>query len=370
MKIGLNISVLPFGGGVASYIIHLLNHLLELKPEYQYKLYFNSFKKRPIPLNKDKFKVTSTRIPTRFLQFFWLHYWFPPIEWFIGDIDLFHSPAHSPVYASCPPAKKWVVTVHDLFTFKLNYKKRTKEKELNVLRRIERKAERVIAVSESTRNDLLEIVPALKSRVVVIPEGVDEKFFTSGFIPEAISKYRISTPYILYVGAADFHKNLLRLINVFKRLSKKTPHNLILVGKLTERHNQIIGLVKRFGLNNRVLFTGSVEEEDLPSVYKGADLFVLPSLYEGFGLVLLEAMASGTPVVASNTSSIPEIVGDAALLFDPYDEEDIYNAIYSVISDDSLRDNMKKMGVNRARLFSWEKMAKETSLVYEQVAKS
>ncbi len=366
----MDISILKRKGGVANYILHLLRGLKRARPDYRYKLYFNSVRLVDLPIDSNFFEITSTRIPNRILRIFWLYLGFPPIEWLIGDVDIFHTPAHSPVYSLCPPARKWVVTVHDLFTFKLNYKKRTIGRELTALRRIERKAERVIAVSESTRNDLLEIIPALKSRVVVIPEGVDEKFFTSEFLPEAISKYRISTPYILYIGAADFHKNLLRLVNVFKRLSEKIPHNLILAGKLTGRHNKIIQLVNKFGLNSRVLFTGSIEEEDLPSVYKGADLFVLPSLYEGFGLVLLEAMASGTPVVASNTSSIPEVVGDAALLFDPYDEEDIYNSIYSVISDDSLRDNMKRMGVNRARLFSWEKMVKETLLVYEEVAKS
>ena len=368
--IGIDISILNHRGGVKNYILHLLNNIRQIRPEYQYKLYFNSIMKVDLPIDSKYFKVRSTRIPNRVLQYFWLRLGFPPVEWFLGNIDLFHSPAHSPVYAICPPTKKWVVTVHDLFTFKLNYKKSFQEKELAVLRRMEQKADKVITVSQSTRNDLLEIIPSLEPRTVVINEGVDNIFSQSELSIEVLNKYKIKSPYILYLGAANFHKNLLRLVNVFNRLSEKNPHFLVIAGKLTERHHTIIKQVKDIGIEKRVIFTGSIKEEDLPSLYKGADLFVLPSLYEGFGLVLLEAMASGTPVAASNISSIPEVVGDAALLFDPYNEEDIYNTINTVISNDSLRNSMKIMGIERARLFSWEKMANETLKIYEEVTKS
>lgn len=370
MNVGIDVSILQRGGGVANYIYHLLEGLKQVKPEYQYKLFFNSVKKANLSITCDFFKVKSTRIPNRILQLFWLYLRFPPVEWFLGDIDVFHSPAHSPVYAYCPPARNWVVTVHDLFTFKLNYDKKTKEKEMIVLRRIELNAERVIAVSNSTRNDLLEIIPSLDSRVVVIPEGVDERFYEENFSSNILAKYGIKTPYILYLGAADSHKNLPRLVEVFKRLSNKAPHFLVFAGRMTERYKAVIKLTNEINLQDRVIFAGAIEENDISSIYKGADLLVLPSLYEGFGLVLLEAMASGTPVVASNVSSIPEVVGDAAKLFDPYDVEDIYDTIYTVASDSNLREKMRKEGIERARLFSWKKMAQETLRIYEEVAGS
>lgn len=370
MIIGIDISILQHGGGVANYIWHLLEGLKQVKPEYEYRLFFNSVKKANLPIDCDFFKVKSTRIPNRILQLFWLYLRFPPVEWLLGNVDIFHSPAHSPVYAYCPTARKWVVTVHDLFTFKLNYDKKIQEKEMIVLRKIERNAERVIAVSNSTRNDLLEIIPSLDSRVVVISEGVDERFYKEKFYSKVLIKYGIRAPYILYLGAADSHKNLPCLVNVFKRLSKIIPHFLVFAGRITKRYRSVIKLTGELKLQDRVIFAGAIEENDLSSIYKGADLLVLPSLYEGFGLVLLETMASGTPVVASNVSSIPEVVGDAAKLFDPHDEEDIYDTIYTVVSDNSLREKMRKEGLERARLFSWKKMAQETLRVYEEVAGS
>jgi glycosyltransferase involved in cell wall biosynthesis len=286
----------------------------------------------------------------------------------IGPVDLFHSPAHSPVYGYCPPARNWVVTVHDLFTFKLNYAKETQIRELRVLKIMDKKASRVIAVSHSTRNDLIEMVPSLASRTVVIHEGVDERFFSADCSHQTLKKYGIEVPYILYVGAGDFHKNLIRLLNVYQRLSDIFPHSLVLAGKITERHRPIMEHVEKLDLRHRVVFTDTVTENDLPTVYKGADLFVLPSIYEGFGLVLPEAMACGTPVAASRISSIPEVVGDAGELFDPYDENNIYDVCQRILSDPERLRRMQIMGIEWARRFSWQKMAEETRRVYEEVS--
>lgn len=314
------------------------------------------------------FHVATFRIPDRILRYLWLYLRYPPIERLIGPVDLFHSTAHSPIYAYCPPAKKWVVTVHDLFTFKLNHVKETQARELKVLKIMDRKASRVIAVSHSTRNDLVGMIPGLASRTVVIQEGVDEKFFSADCPHQTLKKYGIEGPYILYVGAGDLHKNLSRLIKVYVRMSDIFPHSLVLAGKITERYRPIMELVEKLNLSHRIVFTDTVAEDDLPAVYKGADLFVLPSIYEGFGLVLPEAMACGTPVVASRISSIPEVVGNAAELFDPYDEDNMYDVCQTVLSDPDRRRRMRIIGVEWARRFSWQKMAKETRKIYEEVS--
>ena len=370
MHIGIDISLLKRGGGVANYIGQLLSGLKNDHRNEHYTLFYNSFQNLRHPEIDPFFRVASFRIPNLVLKYLWLHLRYPPIERLIGPVDVFHSPAHSPVYAYCPPAKKWVVTVHDLFTFKLNYGKKAQDHEMKVLKIMEKKVSKVIAVSHSTRNDLIEMIPGLSSRTVVIHEGVDEKFFNAKCVPQILKKYRIEGPYILYVGAGNFHKNLIRLLSVYKRLCDNIIQSLVLVGKITERYKPVMECVEKMNLSHRVVFTDAVSEDDLPCIYKGADLFVLPSLYEGFGLVLLEAMACRTPIAASNVSSIPEVVGDAALLFNPYVDEDMYNSIYTLLSDDALREDMKLSGVKRARLFSWEKMAKETLRIYEQVAKS
>ena len=368
MKIGIDISILTRGGGVANYIGHLLSGLKKAHRNEQYILFYNSFQNSPSPEIDPFFRVASFRIPGLVLEYLWLHLRYPPIERLIGPVDLFHSPAHSPVYAYCPPAKKWVVTVHDLFTFKLNYGKETQERELKVLKIMNKKASRVIAVSHSTRNDLIEMIPGLASRTVVIHEGVDDKFFSADCPPQTLQKYGIEGPYILYVGAGEFHKNLISLINVYKRMSDIFPHSLVLAGKITERHRPIMEWVEKLNLSHRVVFTDTVAEDDLPTVYKGADLFVLPSIYEGFGLVLPEAMACGTPVVASRNSSIPEVVGDAGELFDPYNEDNMYNVCQMVLSDPERRRRMQIMGIEWARRFSWQKMAEETRKIYEEVS--
>lgn len=366
MIVGIDINILNRGGGIANYIAQLLNNFKDIEPEYLYKLYFNSFQKIHMPIDKNFFHATSSRLPNRLLQFSWTYLRFPPIEWFIGDVDVFHSPAHSPIYALPPPTRRWVVTVHDLFTFKLNYDRKIQKKEMMVLRLIERYASKIICVSNSTRNDLLEIIPSSRDKTAVIPEGVDEIFFSDKLSGDIIFRYKVQTPYILYVGAADPHKNLPRLIKVFARLSKKIPHFLVLAGRITERHKSLRNLILELKITDRVIFTNSIDVDDLPALYKGADLFVLPSLYEGFGLVLLEAMASGTPVAASNVSSIPEVVGNAAQLFDPADSDDMYNILYNTIMSDSLRMDMKTKGIERAHLFSWKTMARETLQIYKE----
>ena len=370
MKVGIDISIVTRGGGVANYIGQLLSGLKNAHRNEQYTLFYNSFQNLPPPQMDPFFHVAAFRIPDRILKYLWLHLRYPPIERLIGHVDMFHSLAHSPVYAYCPPAKRWVVTVHDLFTFKLNYKKETQRRELKILKIMDKKASRVIAVSHSTRNDLIEMFPGLASRTVVIHEGVDEKFFRAAFQPQTLKKYGIEGSYILYVGAGDFHKNLIRLINVYKRISDIFPQSLVLAGKITERYRPIMEWVEKLNLRHRVIFTDTVAEDDLPAVYKGADLFVLPSMYEGFGLVLPEAMASGTPVVASRISSIPEVVGDAGEFFDPYDEDNMYDVCQTVLSDPERRRKMQIMGVKRARQFSWQKMAEETRKVYEEVSET
>ena len=367
MTIGLDVSILPMGGGVPNYIEHLLLESEKIHPDIQFKLFFNSMLKNSLPNHLGHFSITQTRIPNRVLNFLWNRLEFPPIEWLIGNVDLLHSPAHSPVYAICPPAKRWVVTVNDLYTFKLKYKQETQSKELSVLRRMERRADRIIAISESTRNDLIELSPQLKDRTVVIPDGVDSCFFNARECPDTLEKYSIKKPYILYVGCADLHKNLKRLVKAFARLTPHFPHFLVLAGKITSRHKPIFDLVDELNLGHKVIFPDFIETEDLPSIYKSAELFTFPSLYEGFGLVLLEAMAAGTPVLTSNITSLPEVVGNAGMLFDPFNEMAIYEALRSVLENIPLQAEMKTNGIERAHRFSWGKTAQKTLHVYKEV---
>ena len=368
MIIGIDITIASYGRGVANYIIKLLENFLKISPENEYRAFYNSFRSQAICFDTKRMKVVTTRIPQRILKFMWLDLGFPKIESFLGLIDLFHSPAHSPVYAICPPANNWIVTVHDLFTFKLNYPKRTRQEEWKILLRMAKKAAHVIAVSESTKKDLLELIPSLESRVSVIHEGVDEIFQYNPNHQLILNKYNIDTPYILYVGSAGPNKNLLTLIEAFSQINKLTNHNLVLVGDVEWRYKPLMDMVKKKRLQKRVQFTGFVPKGDLPAIYSGADVFVCPSLYEGFGLTVLEAMACKTPVVASNISSIPEIVNDSAILFDPYSVDDLNHSLLQILGSETLRDELRAKGSQRVKKFSWTRAAKQTLELYKNLA--
>ena len=367
MKIGLDISRIQYGRGVSNYIQQLLWNFIKLAPENEYRLFYNSFEPLKLSLNHPCISIKSMKIPRRLLELFWLDFGVPRIEWLIGDISLFHSPAHSPVYAICPPAKRWVVTVHDLFTFKLNYAETTQRKELKILKRMEERASHVITVSDSTRRDLLDLAPSLQDRVSVIYEGVHEGYRVIKDYRSVIKKYSLNTPYLLYVGSADANKNIPRLLAAFKNIHKKIEQNLVLVGDTNWRYKPIIEWVRNNEMEDRILFTGFIPENDLPAVYNGADASVCPSLYEGFGLTVLEAMACGIPVVVSNVSSLPEIAGDTAVYCDPHEVDSLSNALLRVSLDSDLRKVLSAKGLERAKYFSWESAAKKTLDIYNKV---
>jgi glycosyltransferase involved in cell wall biosynthesis len=173
--------------------------------------------------------------------------------------------------------------------------------------------------------------------------------------------------FILYEGNIEPRKNLIRLFRAFAQLD--VPHKLVIVGAKGWKYQPIFDEVRRLGIGKDILFTGFVDDVDLPSVYAMADAFVFPSLYEGFGLPPLEAMAAGCPVVCSGTTSLPEVVGNAAILINPYDVQEIATAMKEVLSNARLRDDMICAGKKRAKQFSWDKAAKQTLEVYEEVAR-
>jgi len=178
-------------------------------------------------------------------------------------------------------------------------------------------------------------------------------------------RYGLEGPFLLSVGSLEPGKNRERLLQAFARLQARgLKHTLVVAGQRAWRYEGEAPLARRLGLADSVRFLGHVPQADLPALYSAADLFVFPSLYEGFGLPALEAMACGTPVVASNVSALPEVVGDAALQVSPLDVEALADAIERLLRDDRLRADLRERGLERARQFSWEKAARRTAEVY------
>jgi glycosyltransferase involved in cell wall biosynthesis len=229
----------------------------------------------------------------------------------------------------------------------------------------------VITISWQSKKDLETYLKIPGSKIIVTPLAAGTKFrvLSEAEIAPALERAGVERPYILYVGSVEPRKNLLRLLDAYQELLKWSERwRLVIVGARNYwKSSPVAQKVEQLGLGGQVKFTGYVPDEDLPALYNGADLFCFPSLYEGFGLPVLEAMACGTPVVTANSSSLPEVAGEAALLVDPYNVAEIAAAMRRVLEDPQLAEVLRQRGLKRSAQFTWEKTARETIAVYEKV---
>jgi glycosyltransferase involved in cell wall biosynthesis len=234
-----------------------------------------------------------------------------------------------------------------------------------------RAADCVITVSECSRADLIRYLNIHPERIQVITAGVDPRFGStegSDSRGAVFQRYGIRQPYLLYVGALNARKNVARMMHAFNRVHSEHPDvHLVIAGKRQWKTSEIDEACRLLEMNDAVSFTGYVDDDDLPTLYAGAEGFLFPSIYEGFGLPVLEAMACGTPVVTSKVSSIPEVTGNAAILVDPYSIDEIAAAISRLLMDRTLRADLVARGRERASLFSWERAAEQTRELYRSV---
>ena len=285
-------------------------------------------------------------------------------------LQLVHDPTGSaPLYLT---AARRVVTIHDVIPYV--YPETSTRLDWLIyhtwLPMAVRRMHAIITVSQASKQDIMRYLSVPREKIMVIPEaaGAHYRPLSQEIIQPALLRYGVTFPYILYVGSLESRKNLPRLLQAYAQLREWSQQwRLVIVGARRWKYTPIFDTVQELGLQSHVHFTGYVEEEDLPALYNGADLFVFPSLYEGFGLPVLEAMACGTPVITSNTSSLPEVAGDAALLVDPYDVDAIAGAMRQVLESPTLAAEMREKGLAQASRFSWERTARETVAVYKQV---
>ncbi|HEY8446038.1 MAG TPA: glycosyltransferase family 1 protein [Thermomicrobiales bacterium] len=282
-------------------------------------------------------------------------------------LDLFHGTVNVlPRALPCPA----VVTIHDLAFLRWPEQVPTRRYRYlaREVRAAARRASRILAVSNSTKVDVVELLGVEPARVHVTPLGVDCRFRPAP--PDAIARLRerhgCSRPFMLAVSTLEPRKNLPALLRAFSRVVDDVPHDLMLVGPEGWLTGELHDTLRRLGLGERVRLTGFVADHELPVWYSAADLFVFPSLYEGFGLPVVEAMACGAPVVTSNVSSLPEVAGDAALLVDPRDEEAIASAMLRVLTDSAFAADLRQRGLQQARRFTWEQTAAATVAAYRE----
>lgn len=354
MKIGIDIqTTLGDKTGFGFYVKNLVVNLKKVDKENKYLLF------RP---EEEK----DLSMPGRFM---WDQFSFPSQAARL-DVDIIHQPCFSaPVFSK----GKVVVTVHDLIALLYG-------KDIPFFSRMYfahwmpfsyRKADRIIAISEHTKNDLIKYLKIPPRKIRVIFEAADESFKVirdSGKIEKIKAKYKTGNNYFLHIGTLNPRKNLEFLINVFFKISLVFPQfNLVITGKRGWYYEGLFRLVQDLHLENKVIFTGYIDDKDKPYLYNGAKLFLFPSLYEGFGLPPLEAMACGTPVISSNSSSLPEVVGEGGVLLPPDNQPEWVKSIKQLITNKKLFEKYRQLGLKQAKKFSWEKCARETLKVYEEL---
>lgn len=287
--------------------------------------------------------------------------------------DILHQPCFStPIFYR----GKVVVTIHDLISvfFGHNIPFWSRQFFGKWMPFTYRFADHLIAVSEHTKKDAIKVLGIPADKITVIHEAADEKYQVienKKIIAEVRQKYDLGNdPFILHVGTLEPRKNLPFLVRAFAEAKAEIGSTkLVITGKKGWYYEGLFQLVDELKLNDEVIFTGYVEDEDIPALYNAARLFAFPSLYEGFGLPPLEAMACGTPVISSNTSSMPEVVGEAGILLAPENEHRWAEALISVLNNEKQWKELRQRGLDQAKKFSWEKCAQETIAVYEKVAK-
>jgi glycosyltransferase involved in cell wall biosynthesis len=350
--------------GIHQYIFQLLSQLPRFGKEIHFVVFANNTAELPHHRNME-FVRTSLPAERPSARILWEQLLWPPALLSRG-CDLLHSLAFvTPFWRPCPA----VVTVYDL-SF-IHYPERYPAFRRHYLtsqtRRSCHSARRVVAISESGRQDIHRLYGVPQERIDVVPPGVGPAYrpHPAAEIEAFRQKEDLPSQFLLHIGTLQPRKNLPVLLEALARL-KRPELLLVLVGGKGWFFDEIYARVKALNLEKQVRFTGYVADEELPLWYNAAAIFVFPSLYEGFGMPVLEAIACGTPVIAANTSSIPEVAGSAARLFAPQDVDSLVEHIQTVLDNSSLANSMRECGLEQAQHFSWPHSGRRMVAVYEQ----
>ncbi|MBD3310942.1 MAG: glycosyltransferase [Candidatus Magasanikbacteria bacterium] len=391
MKIGIDARMYgPKQAGLGRYIEQLILNLESIDTENQYVIFLRQE-------NWDEFKPTSDNFKKVLADIPW-YGWEEQIKLpkIIKQekVDVMHFPHWNVPYFYKDP---FVVTIHDLIMFHYPRAEATtlgpikfwlKDKAHRILvKHVAKKAKHIIAVSEFTKQDVHNTLKVPASKITIIYEAMfsNQRSETGDLISVTafglsssrreerelvLNKYGIDKPYVLYVGNAYPHKNLKGLLKAWKLFEQKygSDYKLILVGKKNYFYKQEIKESRNQRIKN-VVFTGFLSDEELVLLYKSASLYVFPSLYEGFGLPPLEAMAHGVPVASSNRSCLPEILGEAAIYFDPENYDNICDTIYKGLTDKDIRFDLANNANNEIKKYSWRKTAGDTLKIYKRSLK-
>jgi glycosyltransferase involved in cell wall biosynthesis len=354
--------------GIGTYIRNLLRHLARLDCNTEYVLLCREDDLKIAAQLGPNFRTVLEPSPTYSLRE-QIH-----VPWVLmrERPDVFHAPHYILPAGVRAPA---VVTIHDCIH--LMFPQYLRRRGAYAYARASmwsaaRRSSRILTVSETSKRDILHFFSVAPEKIVVVPNAIDERFWlspTDDEVARVRERYQLDHRFILYVGNIKPHKNLVRLIDAFHVLRGRgfDDLTLLIIGDEISKLPALRRAVHGHKLHKHVRFLGYLPDQTLAILYRLASVFVFPSLYEGFGLPPLEAMASGTPVVTSNLSSLPEVTGNAAVLVDPYDVDSIVEGVERVLTDPELAAEMRRRGLIRARQFSWDQSVARTRHVYCEV---
>jgi glycosyltransferase involved in cell wall biosynthesis len=368
--------------GIGRFVRSLIAALGQLDVENQYLLIHaapNGLTEPSFP-DGPNFRHRNLRLPQRYLDIVWQRLGLPlPVDWLTGPVDLFHSPDFvlPPVQAASS-----LLTVHDLafLVYPECADARLRAYLERAVPRSVARADFVVTDSENTRRDVIRLLGVRPERVAVVYGGVDPSFRPIDD-PVRLRALRErlgvgEAPFILAVGVIEPRKNLVRLFEAFERLRDRLHERqaaavkLVVVGRRGWLWEDILARADRSPWRDEIIFPGFVPESELATLYSAAAVLAFPSLYEGFGLPILEAMACGTPVVASNSSSLPEVLGEAGLPVDPNDVDGLAAALELALLDEPLRAKLRQRGLAQAARFNWPAAARRLLQVYRRLATS
>lgn len=364
MKIGIEISSTRTNqAGTGIYVAQLLHALQSLAGEEHTIQTFSSSLKRFMGNRK----TIRSRLDTLFHDLLWTQVILP---WKIArsGVDVIHLPANiGPVLKTRPT----VVTIHDmaLFRYPDYFTPWQRYSWLTLLPIVARRANLIITVSEFSKSEIVSVLGVAPDKVCVVYNGASANFQPLGTTQvERIKQKYALDEFVLVVGTLEPRKNTKRLLQAFAQLKQQgVSHTLVHVGAKGWFYNDILAEIDRLNIKESVRMLGYISLEDLNALYSAAAVAAYPSLYEGFGLPVLEAMQCGCPVVTSNCTSLPEVIGDAGIMVDPYDVDALAKALHRVLADPGLAATLREQGLAQAQTFSWEKCARQTIAAYQKV---
>jgi glycosyltransferase involved in cell wall biosynthesis len=373
MKIALDFRGLLTGkiSGVENYTFNILERLLQQDRENQYKILENAFRSKDLShLRFINTEIVQKRWPNKVFNGLLKFFKYPKFEQYFGDFDLLFMPNFN--FFAIAPQTKLIVTVHDMSPVltpeHYNLKRRLWHRLVDFKGTLKR-ADRIVAVSEYTKNDLIRLFDLPEEKVTVIYPGIDHHMFRPDLSEDKLREvrniYSLPGDYILFLNTVEPRKNLVNFIRAFEKID--SPASLVIGGKKGWKYGPIFSAIENSPKRHKIKYLGYIPEDHKPYIIKLAKAVGFPSFYEGFGFPALEALSVGTPVLASQVTSLPETVEDAALMVDPYNIDDMASGLQQLLVDHELRNILRTKGFAQAAKFNWDAAAAKMLTLFKSI---